>query len=587
WMDSNPASLSRNFEKKTNESENDWSDLFDLVDLLNNSIDLENELPDILNIDRTCWYFAMCDVLVNLDSYIYEGHNYFIYHDPASDQFHMIPWDMNEAFGCFPAQGLTLKQLEQFPVVPTSLQFQLPLVDRMLNIPTFKQRYLTHIRTLLNHEIHPDSMQKRIDALHNLIDMEVKSDQNKLYSYEYFKKNVYDPVVIQGNRTAPGLLELIQNRRNFLLQKPDVIQIAPKIISAQCLSENPEINTSINFNALLDGPQTGTTVTLFYRFQDGIFLSETMMDNGLHSDQDADDGLFGCSVSLSEALEGTCLEYYVQAKNEEGVVQFFPERAEFELLSIILAGNADLPDLVINEFMAANDAAFADPQGDYDDWIEIYNRSTESFSLKGLYLTDNLGNLKKWAFPDTVLHGQDYLIIWADKDEDDFPGLHCSFKLDKSGEVIALIDQDENDNQIINACIFDAQETDHSMARIPNGEGTFIITDMVTPLTANTTKTQVNRKKQLLSKDFRLDQNYPNPFNNQTRITFQVRTAGNVKIELYNLQGQYVRTLTDGLYSPGFHHIQLDASGLPSGIYIYILHTENGFQEKRKMVLMK
>ena len=52
--------------------------------------------------------------------------------------------------------------------------------------------------------------------------------------------------------------------------------------------------------------------------------------------------------------------------------------------------------LVINEFLASNNSTKPDPQGQYDDWIEIYNAGEEAIDAGGMHLTDNLGDRTKW-----------------------------------------------------------------------------------------------------------------------------------------------------------------------------------------------
>src|SRR5690242_9944300 len=54
---------------------------------------------------------------------------------------------------------------------------------------------------------------------------------------------------------------------------------------------------------------------------------------------------------------------------------------------------------VISEFMAANASSLRDEDGDFSDWIEIYNLNSQPASLQGWYLTDSAGNLAQWQFP--------------------------------------------------------------------------------------------------------------------------------------------------------------------------------------------
>lgn len=85
---------------------------------------------------------------------------------------------------------------------------------------------------------------------------------------------------------------------------------------------------------------------------------------------------------------------------------------------------------------------------------------------------------------------------------------------------------------------------------------------------------------------FELAQNYPNPFNPSTKITFSIPQAGNVKLSVYNLLGQDVKTLVNGFTSEGTHTVNFDASNLNSGVYIYKIEANN-FTQTRKMTLIK
>ena len=85
---------------------------------------------------------------------------------------------------------------------------------------------------------------------------------------------------------------------------------------------------------------------------------------------------------------------------------------------------------------------------------------------------------------------------------------------------------------------------------------------------------------------FALTQNYPNPFNPTTNIGFALPTAGHVKLEIFNVLGQLVKTLVDNNLGAGFHDVEYDASNQASGIFFYRLTHQNGVETK-KMVLLK
>lgn len=86
--------------------------------------------------------------------------------------------------------------------------------------------------------------------------------------------------------------------------------------------------------------------------------------------------------------------------------------------------------------------------------------------------------------------------------------------------------------------------------------------------------------------DYYIAQNYPNPFNPSTKINYGLERAGEVEIIVYNILGNKVATLVNGLKSAGNHSVSFNASNLSSGIYFYKLVTKE-FTQIRKMLLLK
>lgn len=83
-----------------------------------------------------------------------------------------------------------------------------------------------------------------------------------------------------------------------------------------------------------------------------------------------------------------------------------------------------------------------------------------------------------------------------------------------------------------------------------------------------------------------LYQNYPNPFNPVTQIKFDLAKAGMVKLSVYNISGQKVAELTDGVMNAGRHSVEFDGSSLNSGVYYYTIETD-GMTLSKRMLLMK
>jgi hypothetical protein len=90
----------------------------------------------------------------------------------------------------------------------------------------------------------------------------------------------------------------------------------------------------------------------------------------------------------------------------------------------------------------------------------------------------------------------------------------------------------------------------------------------------------------IVPSNFVLNQNYPNPFNPTTDIEYSIPMKANVSLKVFNVLGQEVATLFEGVQNAGSYSATFDAKDLSSGIYFYRLQSEN-FSITKKLVLMK
>jgi hypothetical protein len=142
------------------------------------------------------------------------------------------------------------------------------------------------------------------------------------------------------------------------------------------------------------------------------------------------------------------------------------------LLTVTYTGSDLWPDLVINEWMASNQSALADPSdGDFDDWIELYNPGAVPADLSGWYLSDDSADPFKFQIPDGFgIPAGGFLLVWADQEtaQNDLalrPDLHVAFKLGAGGESILL---SAPDGTLIDRVDFEGQSPDKTMGKSQN-----------------------------------------------------------------------------------------------------------------------
>ena len=174
-------------------------------------------------------------------------------------------------------------------------------------------------------------------------------------------------------------------------------------------------------------------------------------------------------------------EVWTQAKPCPGYPKTEAGMAEYEAS---LKETEDI-GLYINEFMASNATTLCDSFGSYSDWIELYNSTDTDMDISGFGISDNLSQPMKYRFPDgTTIAAKGYLVVFCSGNEGMQNGeLHAPFGLRSYGEDVVIANRA---GRIIDSYSFKNQETDVSMARIPDGAGEFQSNSQPSPGYPNT-----------------------------------------------------------------------------------------------------
>jgi hypothetical protein len=137
----------------------------------------------------------------------------------------------------------------------------------------------------------------------------------------------------------------------------------------------------------------------------------------------------------------------------------------------------------INEFLASNASVNADADGNYSDWVELYNVGNSEINLQGYFLTDNLSNHKKWQFSSgATIAAKGYLVVWCDSKN---TGLHTNFNLSASGEQIGLYSPLD---ELIDSMSYSSQFVDVSYGRLTQDPSSFRFFMQPTPNAANSSQ---------------------------------------------------------------------------------------------------
>lgn len=540
-----------------------WQELINLLDTLSN----HNEFVDqVLNIDRHLWFIAFSNLFVNLDGPINNPQNHYLYKDD-NGRFNPVLWDLNESFGGFRSHqtlgNLNTYGLQHLNPYANIDENEYPIISKVLSIDKYKKIYVAHMRTIIEEQFIEDQYLDRALEIQDIIDADVQADQNKFFSYSYFTSNLYNSVE-GGPQAIIGIVELMDERIDYLMGLTDFTAIQPEISNVSYSPELVSVNTEVWVNA-----QVEEATNVYLKYRNGIYdvFEETMMfDDGNHEDGAANDGVYGASITASH----TDIQYYIYAENNAAAA-FLPVRAAYEFFSIPVSGS-----LVINEFMASNETIMGDQDGEFDDWIELYNNSEEAINLEGFFLSDDPSEQNQWAFPDTTIAAGGYIVVWADKDEEQ-DGLHANFKLSASGENVLLSDAGA---KLIDIVTFGEQQTDTSYGRYPNGTGdfdfmipTFGVENMQGFISIEEVENQISSLNA-----------YPNPFDDKLILGFYLESSSEVQVELFDIYGRSANLNLVRSLNSGNQTLIIPSNNLKAGVWICRIRLEN---ETHSLKLLK
>jgi hypothetical protein len=520
-----------------------WNDMPTYTNELNNNF---SNIENTWDIDRAIWMLAFDNVLVSLDTYIGPfKQNYYLFKDDH-DRFNAIVWDMNESLGGFetidmggggPPGPPSVTSLQQLDPLLRQGDNTYPLVNNILNNARYKKMYMAHFRTILEENFVTGEYQTRATVFQNLVSTDVGNDPNAFYTSAEFSSNLTSQIA--GQDGAFGITQLMDARVTYLQSNAEYVKVGPVITNIQ--NSAVAINSNVTITADISN---ATYAYLGYRSSiEDIFTKTEMFDDGNHNDGAAGDGVYGTTIAVGVSD----VQYYIYSDNSTAG-KFSPQRAEHEYHSLAVSG-----DVVINEILASNSTTQADPDGEFDDWIELYNNTASPIVLDGFYLSDNSSNPTKWTFPTgTTINANDFLIVWADNDTLQ-SGLHANFKLSSSGESVLLSNASAS---LIDETTFGVQTTDITYGRYPNGTGSFI---SMTPTFEATNSNGVSVQELENTKNsFNV---YPNPAFNNVTIEFEKVEAQSIYI--FNIVGNiiYSETIND-------KNLNIDVSNWSKGIYL-------------------
>ena len=237
------------------------------------------------------------------------------------------------------------------------------------------------------------------------------------------------------------------------------------------------------------------------------------------------------------------------------------------------------PDLCSLENLYVSEAHSS---GDPADYIEIHNIGSADCSLEGFKLDINQ-DFDDLMFGNVIIDAGGFWLGYENGDSS------FTSTLSSNGEEVWLSDPFGNTKMVTLYSSADLNGVQLSQSFTSMGEGCY----------TNPTPGEVNsdcitldiHKEYLLPANIAILNNFPNPFNPSTYITLQLKSNENISVSIFDLKGQFIKTIFEGLMGDGKHKIiwrGVDTAGnkVGSGIYFCVVKSENSTHSK-KIVMTK
>lgn len=460
WIGTNLVDYKQWYELTTTANPtNAWKRLVQAIDVLNNTPPAQRlAVPDgYFAVDSWLWFLVLENLFTEDDSDWHKGADYSFYYEPENGRIHPLQHDSNEA---------SVSSFSELSPVHGDADPGRPLLRQLLSVPEWRQRYLAHMRTVLDESFNPGVLTAWIDR----------------WAAMGEQVNLADPIRPMSDlEYRNGLKEMKQfvtNRYSFLRGHAE-LNAVPPVIQSVSVPPAPTPSTGAMITATvrlaMPGQRVGSVWLYFHSGVSGRFESVRMWDNGTGDDVVAHDGIYTARTPAYPA--GTQVRYYMEARASDsvGTARFYPTRTERGALgyAVTTGGNGSSP-VRINELVADNGTIIRDPQDDFEDYVELRNTSNNRVSLANCYLTDGPGQPRKWRFPPgAILEPEGYRLVGLDEDTADSPGLHANFKLNREGETLWSVDRDDRSNALLDAVTFGPPVRDQAWGRSPSQNDAF------------------------------------------------------------------------------------------------------------------
>lgn len=521
----------RIYELKTNEWQDNYSDLYWFIDNLHHLSDDEFycEIKKFIDIETYTKYAALEVLQGHWDGYIFNKNNFYLYRSEKTNRFIWLPYDLDNTLGIdWFGENWSTKDPYAFN------NEERMLYDRLMDNETLRDLYTSYLVKYLDQFYDEDWYESKINHYYSLLNPHIENDVYYTLDYGFTPEDFEQSATAAwGNHVTQGLNAYFTQRR----------------ISALSQIENSGTPLPFYSNIEDNGPSPSIPIITAYAEGEGnlicayeIDLIPTgtlqMLDDGVFPDQTAGDNIFSCFIEVENANR---IDYNL----------FFEGQENQCLMNQTLWLTPTTINLQFNEVLALNSQINPDEFGEYEDWVELYNPGPNNINLSGIFMTDEQDNEDKWSLPGQIMQAGTFRLFFADNQPEQ-GNRHMTFRLSDNGESLWLYRMEASAFRLVDGISFPALSINESYGRATETSENLIVFAIPTPLAPNGTSNVSNIEQNRVSV-------FPNPANELIRFSQVVES-----VRLFDQMGKMIllEQNTDHIdvnhLSPGLYNLMLD-----------------------------
>jgi hypothetical protein len=282
---------------------------------------MESKINKILDLDRTLWFLACENIFTDKDSYIKKGGtDYYLYWEVETGRLVPLEYDGNDTFSPSDINWDPFYHMDDS---------RFPLLNKLLTVPSIRQRYLAHYRTVIEEVYNPDYLSDMIETYATKIDSAIKADPKKQMTYDEF-------------RTAVAGMKSVVTERYQYLSLHDSVAVKGLTISDVSWQANstdwatPSSTDTVTVKASITGGGVSSAYLCAATGMVGQFKRLQMYDDGTHGDSKAGDKIFTARINPQKS--GIRVRFYIEAVrgNASKTRTYAPAGAEHDVYSYLI-----------------------------------------------------------------------------------------------------------------------------------------------------------------------------------------------------------------------------------------------------------